>query len=359
MRIVAKEFPLIKPFTFSVRERLIEGVPDGFLLLKPVVAGICGSELLYFRGEKEEWKLRERLPMCLLHEGVAEIIHNPAGTGELQPGTFVVVNPLIPCGRCSSCLTLGENYCQNAKFMGSTADGLARSHLLYPNGRVIPVPEDVELELAALTEPLSVALNAYQIASIKPGERVCVIGDGPIGYLVALISSHVGRVSRDRLFVMGVVDEKLDLAEDFALTVNTACDDTERFNGFFDVVFEAVGGRVHRLTLREAICFAKAGGRCVLLGLSHGEVPVDINQVVNRGLSIMGSVRSRMEHYRTVLDLMRDEEFGGRVKRIISERRFTIRSAEDLYAAFRYADTEEGEAKTKPGRVLVYLAICD
>jgi len=63
VKYVAKEFYLVEPFKFVVKERVIEKIPEKFLLLKPIVAGICGSEILYFKGEKEPEKLKARLPM--------------------------------------------------------------------------------------------------------------------------------------------------------------------------------------------------------------------------------------------------------------------------------------------------------
>ena len=353
-KIIAEEFTLVEPFRFVVRERVIDSIPKGHVLLKPVVAGICGSEMLYFKGEKEKWKLEERLPVCLLHEGVAEIVE--AGEdAELKAGTYVVVNPMIPCGECIACRKAGENYCQDSGHMAATADGLARTYFLYPGQRVIPIPHGVELELAALTEPLSIALNAFEVSDVKLGERIAVIGDGPIGYMIALMASHVGGVSEDELFFVGIIDEKLSLAADFATTLNSARQRIDGFEDSFDVAFEAVGGGVHRITIREAVDLLRPGGRCVLLGLSRGEIPVGVNRIVNKGLTFRGSVRSRMEHYVRVLNLLRDDRFRAKVRRVVSKKRFTVGSAEDLEAAFRYADTEEGEARTKPGRVLVYF----
>ncbi|MDH5795740.1 MAG: zinc-binding dehydrogenase [Candidatus Bathyarchaeota archaeon] len=353
-RVVAKEFALVEPFRFAVRERAIDSVPKGHVLLRPVVAGICGSEMLYFKGEKERWKLEERLPMCLLHEGVAEVV-DAGADAKLKVGTFVVVNPMIPCGECIACREAGENYCMNSKHMAATADGLARTYFLYPSERVMPIPHGVEVELAALTEPLSIALNALEVSDVKPGERTAVIGDGPIGYVTTLMASYVGGASKKDLYFIGIIDEKLSLAADFASTLNSIRDKIERLENSFDVVFEAVGGGSHRITIREAIDILRPGGRCVLLGLSRGEIPVEIHKIVNKGLTFMGSVRSRMEHYRRVLGLLQDDEFKEKARRIISRETFAIRSAEDLEAAFRYADTETGEAKTKPGRVLVYF----
>jgi len=353
---IAQEFCLVKPFTFAVRKRAIDFIPDGNLLLKPVVAGICGSEMLYFKGQKEKEKLESRLPMCLLHEGVAEVVEAGKGTS-LKKGVRVVVNPLIPCGKCWACRNLGENMCRNSKFMASTADGLARTLLVYPEDRVIPVPPGVPIEVAALSEPFSVALNACEVAEIRRDEKVAVIGDGPIGYLVALAASSVSRVPPEKLFLIGIIDEKLDLAEDFASTLNSIREG-ERLRGLregFDVVVEAVGGAAHKVTLRQAVDLLRPGGRCVLLGISKGEVPVTVTSIVNKGLTLRGSTRSRMEHYRKVLRLLKDDEIREKVRRMISDRRFMIRSVEDLVEAFRYADTEEGEGKTKPGRVLVYF----
>jgi len=355
-KFVAREFALVEPFRFVVKERIITSIPKGQVLLKPVVAGICGSEMLYFKGEKEKWKLEERLPMCLLHEGVAEIVEVGEGV-ELKSGGHVVVNPMIPCGKCIACSKAGENYCHNSKYMAATADGLARTHFLYPGERVVPVPNEVELELAALTEPLSIALNAFEVSEAKPGDKVAVIGDGPVGYMVALIASHAGGVSRGNLYLIGIVDEKLSLAADFASTVNSATekDNMRRLEGLFDIVFEAVGGGSHRTTLRQAIDMLRPGARCVLLGLSQGEVPVEISKIVNKGIILRGSVRSRMEHYIEALNLLKRRSFKEKVRRIVSETSFTIESAEDLEAAFKYADTEKGESRTKPGRVLVYF----
>ena len=356
MRYVAKEFYLVKPFKFVAKERIIENVPEKFLLLKPIIAGICGSEILYFKGEKEPEKLRARLPMCLLHEGVAEIIEAGKGT-RLKVGSKVVVNPMIPCGKCDPCKNGKENLCQNAKYMAATANGLARTLFLYPEERVIPIPEEVEVEVAALTEPFSIALNAFEEANISAEESVTIIGDGPVGYLVTLVASHVGGIPPERLYMIGIVDEKLSLVRDFASTINSAEEPTKlsRLYGTIDVSFEAVGGRAHKITIREAIDLLKPGGRCILIGISKGEVPVEISRIVNKGLTFKGSTRSRMEHYIKVLELLRSAEIQSKVKRIISEKKFIIRSEEDLAEAFRYADTEMGEARTKPGRVMVYF----
>lgn len=356
MKFTAREFCLIKPFKFAVRERIIDFIPEGYLLLKPVVAGICGSDILYFKGKKEREKLEKRLPVCLLHEGVAEIVEAGEAT-KLGVGTKVIVNPMIPCGECYACKRHKENLCQNHRYMAATADGLARTFFLYPEERVLPIPEGVELEVAALTEPLTIALAAFEESCVEATDLVAVIGDGPVGYFLTLITSYVGKIPRENLYFIGIIDEKLSLAKEFALTINSI-KETARLSelyGKVDVSFEAVGGEAHKTALKEAVNLLKPGGKCVLLGISMGEIPIEITKIVNKGLTFKGSMYSRMEHYIKVLELFKSKEFQEKVRRVISARKFIVNGVEDLTDAFKYADTTEGEAKTKPGRVLVYF----
>ncbi|MBS7634031.1 alcohol dehydrogenase catalytic domain-containing protein [Candidatus Bathyarchaeota archaeon] len=312
--------------------------------------------MLYFKGEKEPEKLKTRLPMCLLHEGVAEVVDADEGA-KVNIGTKVVVNPLIPCGECYFCKGQLENLCQNAKYMAATADGLARTLFLYPEDRVLPIPDGVDLEVATLTEPLSVALNAFEESGARIGNSVAVIGDGPIGYLLTLVSSYIGNIPPTKLYLIGVADEKLSLARDFASPINSL-KDYLMLNEIYekiDIAFEAAGGRAHKITIKEVVDILRPGGKCILLGISMGEVPVEVNKIVNKGLIFKGSTRSRMSHYIKALELLKSTDFQSKVRRIISMKRFIINDIDDLTEAFKYADTEEGESRIKPGRVLLYF----
>ncbi|MEM2130233.1 MAG: zinc-binding dehydrogenase, partial [Candidatus Bathyarchaeia archaeon] len=284
-----------------------------------------------------------------------EVVEAGAGT-TLISKTRVVINPLIPCGKCFACMNLQENLCYEARYMAATMDGLARTFFIYPESRVIPLPKGIELEIAALSEPISVALNSMEASCIKVGEKIAVIGDGTIGFLIASLISSVARIPPEDLFFIGVVDGKLAMAEDFATTVNSQREKQrlKELSGKIDVVFEAAGGGAHKNTVSQSICLLRPGGRFMLLGISSGEVPLALTDIVNKGLMLKGITRSKMEHYVKVIDLLKkNESLKSKAKRAISDKIFRIRSAKDLKEAFRYADTEEGEAHLKPGRVLV------
>jgi len=355
---VAREFPLVKPYQIAERERVIDQIPRGHVLVKPVVAGICGSDILYFKGYKEEWKIRERLPMCLLHEGVVEVVEVGEGV-DLQRGLRAVIVPLIPCGECLVCRRgLGENMCLKPRFLASTCDGLARTLLVYPSDRLIPLPAEVDLEAAALAEPISIALNAAESADLGGWERVAIIGDGTIAYILALVLSRVAGITRESLYVLGIVDEKLSLFGDLASTVNISRnpDELHEMRHGFDVVFEAVGGRAQERTIDQALDLLTPGGKAVILGISAGEkVPVRAQEIVRKCLTIKGSFWSRMDHFRRAIELLMDSRFEEGIRKAISKTIFKVRHAEDLEEAFRYADSEEGPARYIPGRVLVYF----
>lgn len=348
-------YPLVKPFIFEKQARLIDELLDGEVLLSPVVAGICGSEIHYFTGKKEEEKLRKRLPMCLLHEGVCRVVLSHDSS--VQEGSLVVPIPLRPCGQCPACLKGSENFCERASFMAATGDGMARSLFSYPADRVVRVPPGVPPSVAALTEPLSIAAQALRQASLKGHERVGILGDGPIGYFVLIMASLLGGILRDNLFFLGVVDEKLAMGQDFATPVNTRSISPQELAsklGRLQVCFECVGGGVSEITLDQAIHLLEPLGSLYVLGLSSGKVPVRTIEVVNRGLTIQGCSRSRPEEYRRVLEWLKQASHAERASRVIHPETFTIRSVQDLEEAFRFAESSQDPAKHR-GRVMVNL----
>jgi ribitol-5-phosphate 2-dehydrogenase len=358
-RIVATKFVLVEPYRIIAQKEIIRSVPKGFVLIKPLVASICKSEMLYFKGDKENEKLASRLPMSLLHEGVAEIIRVGRDVN-LNVGAKVIVNPMIPCGECVACKGgIGESLCQESRYMASTTDGLSQSHILYPADRILEFPEEIEIEVAALTEPLSIALHAFESAESLQDDRVAIIGDGAIGYMITLFASYLGNIPIENLYLFGIVDNKLLVAKDFATIVNTRTEKTrlENLKESFDKVFEAVGGSSQSATIEQAIQLLKPAGKCIVLGLSRGKILVDINRIVNKGIEIKGLVRSEATHFKRVIHLIQKPDFAEKAKRIISKKAFIIKSPQDLQSAFRYADSENGQGRTTAGRVLVHISL--
>jgi len=346
------EYYLKSPKNLIKEEKELQPLVAGQALLKPVITGICGSDVHYYLGHKDPKKLQERLPVILLHEGVAEVI-DFKGQAPFKQGDKVVVIPFLACGRCSACLSGLENLCPKSKYMGATGNGLARELLVYPVNKLVKLPPTLDEEVAALTEPLSITYRCFKDLKLKPSNKILIMGEGPMGYLLAVVLSQFGKIIKDKLYLSGMFEEKLKLAESFCQTFNiikpSEADNLDKLQGQFDYVFECVGGQAMKATVNQALNLLKPGGQLITLGISDEQVPLNINKVVNNGLTIKGSSRSLDQDYLEALNLMQDKDTQSLLKRLVNPNRIKIKNLEDLQMAFELASD-----KSQIGRIMLY-----
>ncbi len=149
----------------------------GEVLVKVRRVGVCGSDLTIYRGKHPYAKK----PLVMGHEfsGVVEA----AGPGVTGPcaGTRVTVIPHLVCGRCGPCRTETFNFCEELRCMGAEADGAHCQFIAVPARMALPIPEAMSLDDAALMEPACVGYHAARRGEIRAGDRVLVVGAGPIG----------------------------------------------------------------------------------------------------------------------------------------------------------------------------------
>ena len=157
-------------------------------LVKMGAAGICGSDMHYFRdGQIGKFKIQE--PLIPGHEASGVIASLGANVTGLEEGQRVAINPSHPCGTCSRCREGRENLCDSMFFLGSAsvfphAQGMFREYFLISAKQCIPVSNQVSLEELALSEPLSVGLHAVNRAGNLCGKKVLISGSGTIGCMV-------------------------------------------------------------------------------------------------------------------------------------------------------------------------------
>ncbi|MCA4134130.1 NAD(P)-dependent alcohol dehydrogenase [Arthrobacter sp. M4] len=182
--------------------------------------GICGSDMHYFADGRNGTNIL-RQPTVLGHEGAGVVI--AAGEeSHLAPGTAVVIEPALPCGKCASCLSGRYNVCATGTCFGSPpTDGLFARHVVVPDVALHELPDSVPPEIGAAIEPLAVAVWAVERAQVQPGHRVLVTGAGPIGLLVAQVAAARGAAE---IIVTDVNDDRLAAAARFGATrtINTA-----------------------------------------------------------------------------------------------------------------------------------------
>lgn len=159
----------------------------GEVLLEVGFTGICGTDLHEF--------LRPTFsnpPVVLGHETSGTIVELGAEVHSRKVGERVTVIPMDFCGQCYYCHRAMYHLCDRPGWVGFTRSGAFARYVAVPARLAIPLPENVPLEIGALTEHFTVAFHAMHRADLRIGERVLVLGAGPVGLAVLQCASASG-----------------------------------------------------------------------------------------------------------------------------------------------------------------------
>lgn len=274
----------------------VVGVPEpgppgpGEVLVRPEAVGLCGSDFHYFTGDIGTIDDPSSLyPRIQGHEVAATILEVgadcPAG---LAPGMRVALWPVSSCGRCYACRIGRGNACANISLIGVHADGALQEQLLVPAAQVFPVGEQ-DPALAALIEPVSIAVRTMVRGRVARGERVVVLGAGPIGQALALAATDRGA---SVLLVDTLASRLAGGAAMGADTLQVAPDDdlgsaAREWAGPEgpEVVIEATG--VPGL-VQPAVELVAQAGRVVVVGLSGDRAPVRVGDLPLKEIDVLG-----------------------------------------------------------------------
>ena len=223
---------------------------EGEVLVRVTAVGLCGSDRHWFLEGGIGDAVLDR-PLVLGHE-FAGTIESGARAGER-----VVLDPAVPCGRCSICLAGDAHLCPELRFAGhGSTDGALRTSLAWPDRLAHALPEGVSEAEASLLEPLGVALHALDLAKARPGSTAGVFGCGPLGLLLVQALSAAGVETI-------VASDPLPHRAQAAASLGATLDGRD-----VDVAFEAAGDDA---ALADAIAAARPGGRVVLVGIPAGD----------------------------------------------------------------------------------------
>jgi len=269
----------------------------GEVLIRVRRAGICGSDLHYYTHGYCAAFVPTR-PFILGHEAVAEIAAVADDVKGLGVGARVVVNPARACGFCDYCKNGRGNLCRSTVFLGSASttpptDGLFAEFAAVRADQCFAVPAQLDDALAALMEPLAVALHAVKRAGTASGKSVLVLGAGPIGLLVLITARAYGAGPAAVSEIVAARRKKaLSFGAEAAFDPTTASfkQQMRELGGQgFDVVFEASGSPA---ALRQAFDLVRPGGTIVQIGtLGTEDIPLPANQVMVRETQFIGSFR--------------------------------------------------------------------
>jgi threonine dehydrogenase-like Zn-dependent dehydrogenase len=273
-----------------VRERPEPAAPGpGEVVIRPEAVGICGSDYHFFAGELSDAAGGSQFPRIQGHELAGTI--TAAGPGcrtELGIGRRVAVWPLHPCGRCYPCGAGRPNACDRLTLTGIHLDGGLQERLVIGERQVFPVTVG-DPAIAAMAEPVSIAVRAVNRAAIKPGERAVVLGAGPIGQCISLVARERGAET----LVIDLQESRLALARELGAQAHPwrdagdAIAAARRWAGPAGppAAFDATGAAAATAAM---VGMVASGGRAVQVGMSNEEAPIRIGLLTEKELDLLG-----------------------------------------------------------------------
>lgn len=273
----------------------------GEVQVEVAYVGLCGTDLHVLHGHMDA---RVTMPAIIGHEMSGSIAEVGPDVTDWKVGDRITVMPLAWDGTCPACRAGNQHICQNLDFIGIDSPGALQSRWNVPAATLVRLPDDLDLQIAALAEPVAVAVHDVRRGEVAAGDKVVVIGGGPIGLLIASVARVEGadvriieldatrsQVARELGF--DVIDPR---AEDQQATV-------EAWTGGAgaDVVFEVSGAPAAVL---GATSLAKVRGTIVIVAIHPDPRPLDLQRVFWRELRILGARVYERRDFERAVDLL-------------------------------------------------------
>jgi L-gulonate 5-dehydrogenase len=278
----------------SVVNRAEPGDPGpGEVLVHPEAVGICGSDYHFFSGHLSEAAGGSQFPRVLGHEVGATIAAvGPGCRADLRTGGRVAMLPISACGACYPCRVGRPNACDNFSLVGIHTDGGLQELLCLPQEQVFPI-DAADGAVAALAEPVSVAVHAVRRGRVRSGERVVVLGAGPIGQCVAVVARELGA----EVLLVDLQETRLELGRALGaetLRWTTAAEVVAHCRkwggvdgaGGVPISIDATGVPA---AVRAMVDMLASAGRAVQVGMSNDEAPIRIGSLTEKELDVLGA----------------------------------------------------------------------
>ena len=272
--------------TISLREAEPAPPSPGQVQVEVAYVGLCGTDLHVLQGHLDA---RVQPPAVIGHEMSGTVARVGEGVVGWTTGDPVTVMPLDWDGTCPACVAGHSHICQHLNFLGIDSPGALQRHWNVDAAHLIGLPRRLRLDHAALVEPTAVAVHDVRRGDVGSGDRVVVIGGGPIGLLIAVVARHLGAdvvvAEIDplrRQWVAGAGFDVLDPSRDDQAAW------IEQWTGGAgaDVVFEVSGAAA---AIVSAIDLARVRGTIVMVAIHPEPRAVDLQRVIWRELRIIGA----------------------------------------------------------------------
>lgn len=295
---------LVAPGKFEIKQVPIPICGPSDVLVKVKRAGICGTDIHIYKGHFAA----ESIPLIPGHEfsGVVAAVGSEASS--VKVGTPVVADINVGCGRCFHCRKNEVLLCPQISQIGIHRNGAFAEYVLVPERLIIPIPQDMPFEIAALTEPLSCCVRSFMRSNVRAGESVLVLGTGPIGNLHVQMARLVGAAP---IIAVDLNPARAEAAKAAGADVIISDpDDVDRVVRQYtdgrgaDVVIESVG---NEKLYEQALQLVRPGGRVAAFGVAGADARSQFAplQIVMKEIGMKGTVASSGDDFHQALTLLK------------------------------------------------------
>jgi 2-desacetyl-2-hydroxyethyl bacteriochlorophyllide A dehydrogenase len=305
----------------------------GEVLIRIRACGVCGTDAALYRGEYPA-----RVPVVIGHEFSGEVAAVGQGVSTFRAGDRVTVDPNVVCHACEYCRGGHEHLCENVSSMGVHRDGADAEYCVMPAGNVYALPESVSFEAAAFCEPLACAVHGLDLAQLRLGDTVLVLGAGGMGNLIAqcardagaarvVVSEPIG-ARREKALENGATDVLDPTTQDVEKEIRSLT----RIGA--DVVIEAAGNPTAQASCPSLV---RKGGTVVWFGVAPQDRTVEVSPfwINENELRVLGSYNNQFATGRAVRLLAAGRV---RVDNLVSHR-LPLQDYREVFRLFGGKDT--------------------
>lgn len=291
-------YRLVEPRRFEANFTDINIFDESIVLVRPTHLSICNADQRYYQGQRSKEVLNQKLPMALIHEAIGIVEFDTKG--EYKAGERVVMIPNTPCEKDD---IIAENYLRSSKFRGSGFDGFMQEYVAMRRDRIIRLPADINLLVAAFTELVSVSCHAitrFQKFSHERRDRIGVWGDGNLAFMTSLLLKKI--IPESQVYIFGKSEYKMRdfvFVDDYFDITNIPKDMC------IDHAFECVGKEASGTAINQIIDYIQPEGTISILGVSESPVPINTRMILEKGLRLFGTSRSGFDDFKRTIDLFK------------------------------------------------------
>lgn len=281
----------------------LPGPAEALIRIRQV--GICGTDYHAFHGNQPFFTY----PRILGHELGVEVVAVGSEVRHLVEGDHCAVRPYLSCGSCPACLRGKPNCCLYLQVFGVHVDGGLREFAVLPATYLHPA-RTLSFEQLVLVEPLAIGAHAVRGAEISKGERVLVVGVGPIGLAVTQFALLMGA----QVIVTDISQQRLAFCQNLWPTVmcidgrEPVVEALEHLlgNDFPTAIFDATG---NPQSMQAAFTYVGYGGRVIFVGLSQGDITFPDPLFHSREVTLLASRNALAADFDSIISALAANEF--------------------------------------------------